>query len=49
MYTSIFGYFIDSVTPEGEAMKSSQAYQYFHSNEVGCLMFTLRRWYLNQT
>lgn len=37
-YTSIFSYIIDSVAMDGEAMnnlKSSEAYQYLHSNKVG--------------
>ena len=37
-YTSIFSYFINSVATDGEAMnnlKSSESYQYLHSNKVG--------------
>lgn len=37
-YGSIFSYFVESLASDGEAMdnlKSSEAYQYLHSNKVG--------------
>ena len=37
-YSCIFSYFVNSVATDGEAMnniKSSEAYQYLHSNKVG--------------
>lgn len=36
LYHGIFSYFIDSIATNGESnnAKSSEAYQYFHSNKV---------------
>ena len=37
-YSSIFSYFLNSAASNGEAinnLKSSEAYQYLHSNKVG--------------
>ncbi len=41
-YSSIFSYLVDSIACDGKAtsnLKSSEAYQYLHSNKVGCVLF----------
>ena len=40
-YSKICAYFVDSIATDGKAMdslKASEAYQYLHSDKVGCVM-----------
>lgn len=40
-YSKICAYFVDSIAIDGKAMdnlKASEAYQYLHSNKVGCVL-----------